>query len=94
MKLTPVYIDAETYWDKDHTLSKMSPIEYVMSPKTEIISVAIKVGDYHTDVIFGEDKIRHVLNKLDWSNKMAIGHNMSGFDSMILAWRFGIQPAM
>ena len=94
MKLTPVYIDAETYMDKDHTLSKMSPIEYVMSPKTEIISVAIKVGDYHTDVIFGEDKIRHALNKLDWSNKMAIGHNMSGFDSMILKWRFGIQPAM
>lgn len=94
MKLTPVFLDFESYWDKDHTMSKMSPIEYVMSPKTEIISVAIKVGDYHTDVIFGEDKIRHVLNRLDWSNKMAIGHNMSGFDSMILAWRFGIQPAM
>ena len=94
MKLTPVFLDFESYWDKDHTLSKMSPIEYVMSPKTEIISVAIKVGDYPTDVIFGEDKIRHVLNKLDWSNKMAIGHNMSGFDSMILKWRFGIQPAM
>lgn len=94
MKLTPVYIDAESFWSTDHTLSKMSPIEYVMSPKTEIISVAIKVGDYPTDVIFGEDKIRHVLNKLDWSNKMAIGHNMSGFDSMILKWRFGIQPAM
>lgn len=94
MKLTPVFLDFESYWDKDHTLSKMSPIEYVMSPKTEIISVAIKVGDYPTDVVFGEDKIRHVLNKLDWSNKMAIGHNMSGFDSMILKWRFGIQPAM
>lgn len=94
MKLTPVFLDFESFWSADHTMSKMSPIEYVMSPKTEIISVAIKVGDYPTDVIFGEDKIRHVLSKLDWSNKMAIGHNMSGFDSMILAWRFGIQPAM
>jgi DNA polymerase III epsilon subunit-like protein len=94
MKLTPVFLDFESFWSTDHTMSKMSPIEYVMSPKTEIISVAIKVGDYPTDVIFGEDKIRHALNKLDWSNKMAIGHNMSGFDSMILKWRFGIQPAM
>jgi DNA polymerase III epsilon subunit-like protein len=94
MKLTPVYLDFETWWNEDHTLSKMSPIEYVMSPKTEIISMSIKVGDNHTDVFFGEDKIRHILSKHNWSNKMVIGHNMSGFDSMILAWRFGVRPAM
>ncbi len=94
MKLTPVFIDAETFWDTDHTLSKMSPTEYVMSPKTEIISMAIKVRDYPTDVFFGEARIRKALHALDWSTKMAIGHNMSGFDAMILKWRFGIQPAM
>lgn len=94
MKLTPVFIDFETFWDTDHTLSKMPPTEYVMSPKTEIISMSIKVKGYPTDVFFGEDKIRKALEALDWSDKMAIGHNMSGFDSMILAWRFGIKPRM
>lgn len=94
MKLIPIFIDAETYWDSDHTLSKMSPTEYVMSPKTEIISMSIKVKDYPTDVFFGEARIRKALHALDWSTKMAIGHNMSGFDAMILKWRFGIQPAM
>ncbi len=92
--MIPTYIDFETYWDTKHSLSKMSPTEYVMHPDTEIISCAIKVGDYPTDVFFGEERIRSVLHKLDWSNKMAIGHNMSGFDAMILAWRLGVQPKM
>jgi hypothetical protein len=94
MKLMPVFIDFESFWSTDHTLSKMTPTEYVMSPKTEIISMAIKHAQYPTDVWFGEDKIRHVLSKLDWSDKMVIGHNMSGFDALILKWRFGVSPAM
>lgn len=92
--MTPTYIDFESFWSNDHTLSKMSPTEYVMHPETEIISVAVKVGDAPTDVIFGESEIKRHLDALDWSNKMAIGHNMSGFDAMIMAWRFDIRPKM
>lgn len=92
--MTPTYIDFESFWSTDHTLSKMPPTEYVMHPDTEIISVAIKVGDAPTDVIFGESEIKRHLDALDWSTKMAVGHNMSGFDSMIMAWRFGIRPKM
>ncbi len=89
-----VYIDFETFWSKDHSLTKMPPLAYVMHPDTEIISCAIKVNNFPTDVFFGEERIRKVLHKLDWSDKMVIGHNMSGFDAMILAWRFGINPKM
>ena len=92
MKL--ITLDFETYWDSQHTLTKMSPTEYIMHPDTEIISVAIKVGRGETYVLFGEDNIREHLQAMDWSDAMALGHNMSGFDSMILAWRFGINPAM
>lgn len=92
--MTPVYIDFETYWSTTHTLSRMSPTEYVMHPDTEIISCAIKVADGPTEVIFGEDEIKRTLNEMDWSDSMAIGHNMSGFDSMIMAWRLGIRPKM
>jgi len=63
-----------------------------MHPDTEVISIAIKVGKYPTDVIFGEDKVKHALSRIDWSNKMVIGHNLSGFDGMILAWRLGVRP--
>ena len=91
--MTPIYIDFETYWDTHHTLSKMPPTQYVMSPLTEIISMAIKVGDAETEVVFG-DEIAPKLAEIDFSDAMAIGHNMSGFDSMILAWRFGVRPKM
>lgn len=89
-----VTIDFETYWDQTHTLSKLSPTEYVMSPKTEIISVAVKVNDAPTHVVFGEEQIGQYLRGFDWSTSMALGHNMSGFDAMILAWRFGIKPKL
>lgn len=93
-KLQLVFLDFETFWSTEHSLTKMSPIEYVLSPLTEIQSCSIKVDDAPTDVIFGEDKLKHIFGKWDWSNKLVVAHNMSGFDSMILAWRFGIKPAM
>lgn len=93
--MKPIFLDFETYWDTTHTLTRMSPTEYIQSPKTEIISVAIKEGlDGDTYVLFGEDTIREHLQSMDWDNSMAIGHNMSGFDSMILAWRMGVNPKM
>lgn len=94
MRLTPVVIDFETYWSTTHSLTHISPIVYVRHKDTEIISVAIKVGDKPTEVTFGEANIHAALHKIDWSDKLAIAHNMSGFDAMILAWRFGINPAM
>ena len=94
MSLTPVFLDFETYWSTDHSLTKMNPIAYVMHPDTEIISVSVKVGNHHTDVMFGEDDIKRALKKMNWNDKLAIAHNMSGFDSMILAWRCGIHPKM
>lgn len=88
------FVDFETFWSQKHTLTKMSALDYVMHPDTEIISCAIKVNNWPTDVIFGESEIKRHLDALDWSTKMAIAHNMSAFDSMILAWRFGIKPKM
>ena len=90
--MIPVFIDLETYYSPTHSLTKMSPLTYCMHPDTEVISIAIKVGKYPTDVIFGEDKVKHALSRIDWSNKMVIGHNLSGFDGMILAWRLGVRP--
>lgn len=90
-----IFLDFETYWDSNHTLSKMSPTEYVMHPETEVQSISIKIGSEPAYVIFGEERIReHLHNDIDWSDVLAVGHNMSGFDAMILAWRFGINPKM
>ena len=94
MKLTPCFLDFETFWSATHSLTKMDPISYVMHPDTEIQSVAAKLGNKPTVVRFGEGNIQTVCNNTDWSNKWVIGHNMSGFDALILAWRLGVRPAM
>jgi DNA polymerase family A len=95
MKLTPVYVDMESFWSVTHTLSKMTNIEYVMHPETEIISMCMKVGSQGAAMVyFGEAEITKALSMVDWSRSMVIGHNMSGFDALILKWRFDINPKM
>ena len=89
-----VIVDLETYWAVGHSLTKMPPIAYCMHPDTEIISCAVKVGDQPTVVAFGEEEIKLLLDDVDWTDSYLVGHNMSGFDAMILAWRFGIKPKL
>ncbi len=92
--MIPVYLDMETFWSTTHTLSKMSPMAYVMHPETEIISCAAKVGNEPTYVTFGEEAIKKQFAAFDWSDKLVIAHNNEGFDSMIIAWRLGVKPKM
>ena len=87
-------LDLETYWSVTHSLTKMSPIAYCMHPDTEIISCAFKFDDGPTEVIFGEADVIAYANKVDWSQYWVVGHNLSGFDAMILSWRMGIKPKM
>jgi DNA polymerase len=89
-----ITIDAETYWSVTHSLTKMAPIEYVNHPDTEMISMAMKINDGPTEVVFGHDDIANMFSKVDWSDAMVVGHNVSGFDAMLLAWRFGINPKL
>lgn len=92
--MTPIYIDFETYYSAEHTLKKMSPSEYVMHPDTELISCAYKAGNSPVTVVFGEEEVINAVRGINWSDKIAVGHNMSGFDAMIMAWRIGVNPAL
>ena len=87
-------VDLETYWSVTHSLSKMSPIAYCMHPDTEIISCAFKFDDEPTEVVFGEANVIAYASKVDWSQYWVVGHNLSGFDSMILSWRMDIKPKL
>jgi len=94
MKLEPFVLDYETFWSTEHTLTKMSPMAYVMHPETEIISVAIRQPGKPSEVIFGENNVRDRLLAEDWSNKLLLAHNNEGFDALISSFRFGIRPKM
>lgn len=92
--MTPIFLDFETYWSQTHSLTKIHPVEYVMHPETEIQSVAIKVANDEPFVLFGEKAIQNWVDHTDFSDCALIGHNMSGFDAMICAWRFGMKPKL
>jgi len=65
-----------------------------MHPDTEIISCAFKFGNDPTVVVFGEQAVIDYCAKVDWSQYWVVGHNMSGFDAMILSWRLGVKPKL
>lgn len=85
-------VDFETFWSVQHSLTKMNPIVYVMHPETEIQSVSIAFDDWPAETFFGEERIRALFEKIDWSTKILNAHNNSGFDALIAVWRFGIRP--
>lgn len=93
--MLPIWtLDFESYWDRQYSLSKMSPLEYVMGDKFQLISCSVKLNDYPTDVLFGEKEIRRAFAKIDWSKAGMCAHNMSGFDAYIVAYYLGIRPRM
>ena len=87
-------LDFETYWAPDYTLSKMSPLAYVLDDRFEFISVSVKRNDERTRVVFGEDRIREMLGGIGWGASAALGHNMSAFDCYLMEYRLGIRPKM
>ena len=93
MKTELVVGDFETYWSDTHSLSKLSALDYVMSPKTELISLSLK-KEGKAVCVFGEKNIRELVSRIDWSNKLLVAHNNSEFDALIFAFRLGIKPKM
>lgn len=100
MALTPITTDVETFWDDDMTLTrgKMTPLEYCFDPRFEFQSAATKIGAGETVVTFGFDETKALYDDIGrtigWGKVCLVGHNMSGFDSIILASRFGLNPRL
>jgi DNA polymerase len=92
--LKPVFLDFETYWDKKHKIGTLTPIPYVLHPETEILSCAYQIGCGPVEVVVGEAEVIRALQGIDWSDKFAVGHNLSEFDAMLLKWRCGCEPRM
>ena len=92
--MVPVFVDWETYYDKDYSLSKTTPLEYVLDPRFQEISCAIRVGRGLSVCHFGHDAIHTALMAIDWSDKILVGHNMSGFDALIAAWHHNLNPRL
>lgn len=93
---TLVVIDFETYWDsKTYTLSKMGPIEYVRNENfaPQLCAFAMSNGACCVDCSDVEhERLRTTFENLDAHDVAWCGHNMHGFDSLILSEFFDFHP--
>lgn len=87
-----VYIDFETYYRKDNFALKTakSTGEYIGTTQIQMMGWAI--GDGDVSLAVGEEQIREVVNKIDWSKAAMCSHNTQ-FDARVLKERFGKIPA-
>jgi DNA polymerase I-like protein with 3'-5' exonuclease and polymerase domains len=85
-----VTFDAETYYDREYSLSKITTEDYVRSPQFELIGFAIKTNDGPTQWVPKPD-CEVFLKSFDWSDAMVVCQN-TAFDGAILNWLYGVEP--
>lgn len=85
-----ICFDAETYYDKDYSLSKLTTEAYVNDRRFELIGCAIKINDGPTVWYPGKE---FTNADIDWENSWVLAHNTL-FDATILSYRFGIKPKL
>ena len=85
-----IYLDFETYYDVQLTLTKMSTAQYINHPDFKVWGVGIKVEDNETEW-YSEDETPSVLEQIDWDNTAIVCHNTL-FDAYILTQYFGYTP--
>ena len=94
-------IDFETYWSNTYTLSRMGPIEYVRDQRfVPQLLAAMRIEDQYTMpkglVTDNIENMRAFLQRADKSTEDPIilaGHNIAGFDALVISEYFGIKPA-
>ena len=87
-----VTFDAETYYDREYSLSKITTEDYVRSPQFELIGFAIKTNDGPTQWV-PKPECKAFIEAFDWSDAMVLCQN-TAFDGAILNWHYGVRPAV
>jgi len=86
-----ITLDFETYYDTEYSLRKMTPVEYILDPRFEIIGCAVKEGD-DKSFWLEERELGRYLRGLP-QKVAAISHN-APFDMGICAWRMDWLPTL
>lgn len=87
-------LDFETAWcSKDYTLSKMGPIEYIRDSRftPQMLGIARDMDEVSV-AASSIDMQERMLNQIDQMEDVVVGHNISGFDAIILSEYFNKHP--
>lgn len=85
-------IDFETYYDKDYSLRKMTPVEYILDPRFEVIMLSIKRPGKPV-INLPPEKIQQFFDLLDPDDTVMLSYN-SLFDACICAWIYCFLPKL
>lgn len=85
-------LDAETFYSKDYSLTKMGTASYIRDARFKVHGWALKVEDEPSRWLSHEQFVSWAKGQ-DWSDTAIYGHNLM-FDGSILAWHYGINPAL
>lgn len=86
-------IDFETFYGDQYTLSKMTTEAYIRDPQFEPVLVGVKINDTPAFWLLPDRFDHFVRHEVDWTNT-AVLHHHAHFDAAILAWHYGVRPAM
>ena len=91
-EIRTLFIDFETYYDKDYSLSKMPTQAYVTDPRFRVLMASVALDD--SDVVVLEpEHIAPFLATLDPDTTAVVSHN-SIFDQLILSCHYGFVPVL
>lgn len=85
--------DFETYYDRDYSLRRMSPAEYILDPRFDAIGCAFKWGVKGKAFWVDGPELQAFFGGIDPSDVMSVAHNAM-FDASIAAWRYGFVPKL
>lgn len=87
-----VGFDAETYYDDEYTLKKLSTSEYVYDERFKLHMGAVQWHtDRKADVVQGED-FRKWVGTVNWKRTALLAHH-AHFDGLILSKHYNTRPA-
>lgn len=85
-----LFLDFETHYSQEYSLSKMTNESYIRDSRFEVILVSIKADDKPAFWV-PAPQIKDVFKHIPW-NEIAVGMHHSHFDAAILSWIYDIHP--
>jgi hypothetical protein len=86
-----LFLDYETYYDRDYSLRMMSTPEYILDARFEVICCSVKEDMGPSHVVDGPD-FGAFISTFDPAETTTVTFN-SLFDNSILAWHYGFVPS-
>lgn len=92
-----VFLDFETFFStkEKYSLTKMGPIEYIRDPRFMVQCVGFRINRGETHVVpytNGLDRRALEALHLEEPGTITVGHNINGFDALVLSEHYGIRP--